>query len=716
MTQPIAEKILHLRRLLHHYNAEYYLHHRSPVSDREFDALMHELEALEQAHPELYDPNSPTQRVGSDLGSASFATVRHKVPMLSLGNTYSIAEVETFYQRTAGSLGHAPFNLNCELKFDGLSISLEYEDYRLARAVTRGDGRQGDDVTENVRTIRTIPLVIDRDKGAPPQFEVRGEVLMPWSSFESLNAEREAAGEPLMANPRNAASGTLKNKSSAVAAKRRLDAIFYQLIADEVTTQTHSEHIRLLREWGFKVSDHSAVAHSLAEVEAYINHWDRERSRLPVATDGIVLKVDSIEQQQQLGFTSKSPKWAIAYKFAAERAETVLRSVSYQVGRTGVITPVANMDPVQLAGTVVKRASLHNEDIIKKLDLHVGDRVWVEKAGEIIPQIVGVNVEARSSNPDLGEKVCFVTHCPVCHTPLVRYEGEAGTYCPAQYGCEPQMKGRIEHFVSRDAMNIQSIGPKTIDTLYANHGINDCADLYNLRVSDLTGEKGERQRSAEVMVEGIAQSRQQPFDRVLYALGIRFVGKVAALTLARHFGSIDRLIQATPDRLTEAEGIGPVIAQSVCDYFAETHNRQLVERLRAMGLQMEMTEEAAPIGHALEGKAIVISGTFEHHSRDEYKQLIAAHGGKNTGSISAKTSFILAGAAMGPAKEEKARSLGIPLVSETDFLQMIGATDTPTPTAESPTPPSLTADKQTEKPTSTQPKQTSLFDDPSLFE
>ena len=669
------ERILQLRELLHRYNRAYYVDSTSLISDFEFDALMHELEALEAAHPEMADPNSPTQRVGSDLNTNEFQTVVHAVPMLSLGNTYSPEEVTAFCGRVEEGLGRKNVDICCELKFDGLSISLVYEHGNLVRAVTRGDGTQGDDVTNNVRVIKSVPLAIPADAGCPEHFEIRGEVLMPWSSFHALNEEREIAGEPPFANPRNAASGTLKSKSSAVVERRKLDAYFYQLICDEIDVATHHEQLLLAKKWGFKVSEHIEVVHSAEEVQEYINHWDTARRDLPVATDGVVLKVDNLAFRQALGMTSKSPRWAIAYKYKADRARTLLRAVTYQVGRTGVVTPVANMDPVLLAGTIVKRASLHNEDMIEKLDLHIGDFVFVEKAGEIIPQIVGVDLDHRAAAPEeIGEKVRFATVCPVCHTPLTRYEGEAGTYCPAEYGCAPQMKGKIEHFVSRDAMGINSIGPKTIDVLYDSGRIRDIADLFDLRISDLCGADGSRERSAMNMLRGIEESKQKPFHKVVFALGIRFVGKVAAKTLAEHFKSMDALCEAGEEELQAIPGIGPVIGKSVVNYFRDEHNRKLVERLTAAGLQMQQEEKGAESGapQVLAGLRIVISGTFEKHSREEYKALIERCGGKNQSSISSQTSFILAGEGMGPSKRVKAEKLGIEILSEADFLERYG--------------------------------------------
>ena len=664
------QQIEHLRRELHRHNYNYYIKNAPTISDREFDELMAELMRLETLHPELYDANSPSQRVGSDLNN-EFTQVKHRYPMLSLANTYSRDEVQAFYDRVSQGLDGEHFDICCELKFDGLSISLVYEDGALVRAVTRGDGDQGDDVTANIKTIRSIPLLLT-DGDYPDSFEIRGEVLMPWQSFEQLNQQREQQGEALFANPRNAASGTLKSKNSSVVAQRKLDAYFYYLIGTTLPSDNHYDNLQRVREWGFKISNDMRTAHSLQEVMDYIDYWDKERSNLPVATDGIVLKVNSVSQQQRLGYTAKTPRWAIAYKFQAERALTRLNEVTYQVGRTGAVTPVANMDPVHLSGTVVRRASLHNEDIIRQLDLHIGDMVYVEKAGEIIPQVVGVDTEARSADAALGAKVEFVKTCPECGTPLVRYEGEAAHYCPNETTCPPQIKGRIEHFISRDAMNIDSLGPETIADYYARGLINNVADLYQLTAEDIMGENTTRLRSAQKVVQGIEQSKLVPFERTLYALGIRFVGKVTAKQIARHFGSLDALLDCTLEDLLAVEGVGEVIASSVKHYFAEPKNMEIVSRLRAYGLRFEVAESApSRQSAALGGKNIVISGVFQHHSREQYKEMIETHGGKNVGSISAKTSFILAGQNMGPAKLEKAQKLGIPLVSEDEFLAML---------------------------------------------
>ena len=661
------QRILELRKLLHDHNYNYYVKNSPTISDQEFDHLMDELILLEAQNPLLFDPNSPSQRVGSDL-SGDFEQVTHLRPMLSLGNTYNREEVTAFYERIRQGLEGEAFDICCELKFDGLSISLHYEEGKLVRAVTRGDGVVGDDVTRNVRTIRSIPLLLPESADYPESFEIRGEILMPWQSFEALNQQREAREEALFANPRNAASGTLKSKNSAVVAQRKLDAYLYELYTSDTASEGHYESLQRARGWGFKISEATCLAHSLDEVFQFIDYWDTMRKELPVATDGIVLKVNSYDQRQRLGFTAKSPRWAIAYKFQAERGRTVLNEVTFQVGRTGAVTPVANMEPVQLAGTIVKRASLHNADIINQLDLHLGDYVYVEKAGEIIPQIVGVDTEARSFMP--GPKVMFRTTCPECGTPLVRYEGEAAHYCPNDTQCPPQLKGRIEHFISREAMNIDSLGPETVATLFERGILRDAADLYSLTIDQLTGMEGNREKSARRLLDGIAQSREVTFDRVLFALGIRFVGKVVARLLARQFKNIDALQAATTEQLLETEGVGAIIAQSVKEYFSKADNLNLVRRLREAGLQMELPEVQLS-STLLEGMSIVISGTFTHHSREEYKAIIEANGGKNASSISKKTTFILAGENMGPSKLEKAQKLGVEIIDEDTFLERV---------------------------------------------
>lgn len=660
------ERIDWLRAELHRHNYNYYVMNAPEITDKEFDDLMHELQDLEKEHPEYADENSPTMRVGSDLNK-NFTQVAHKYPMLSLGNTYSESEVTDFYERVKKALNE-DFEICCELKYDGTSISLTYEDGKLVRAVTRGDGEKGDDVTDNVKTIRTIPLVLHGDY--PSTFEIRGEILMPWESFEALNREREAREEPLFANPRNAASGTLKSQNSSVVAARKLDAYLYYLLGEDLPADGHYECLQKAAQWGFKISEHMKKARTLQEVFDYINYWDTERKNLPVATDGIVLKVNSLRQQKNLGYTAKSPRWAIAYKFQAERALTRLNKVSYQVGRTGAITPVANLDPVQLSGTVVKRASLHNADIIEGLDLHIGDMVYVEKGGEIIPKITGVDTDARGML--LGEKVKFITRCPECSTPLVRFEGEAAHYCPNETACPPQIKGKIEHFISRRAMNIDGLGPETVDIFYRLKLIKDAADLYRLTVDDIKDLDRMGQKSAENIVNGIAASRSVPFERVLFALGIRFVGETVAKKIARSFKSIDEVEQASLETLMSIDEIGEKIAQSIVSYFGNPLNRNLVERLKEAGLQFSRSEEdLSGYTDKLAGQSIVISGVFEHHSRDEYKEMIERNGGKNVGSISSKTSFILAGANMGPAKLEKAQKLGIRIMSENEFLDLL---------------------------------------------
>ncbi|MBQ8051068.1 MAG: NAD-dependent DNA ligase LigA [Bacteroidaceae bacterium] len=665
----VKAQIDRLRAELHRHNYLYYVQNQPKIGDQEFDVMMRQLQDLEREHPEFYDPNSPTQRVGSDLNH-EFQQVVHKRLMLSLSNTYNKEEVREFYERVSEGLSGQEFQICCEMKFDGLSISLHYEHGRLVRAVTRGDGVQGDDVTENVKTIRSIPLILPEGLDYPEEFEIRGEVLMPWESFEALNRERELAEEPLFANPRNAASGTLKSKNSAVVAQRKLDAYLYYLLGEGIPGESHYDNLQKAREWGFKISPQMRLVSTLQEIYDYIDYWDQERKNLPVATDGIVLKVNSLAQQRSLGMTAKSPRWAIAYKFTAERQSTILREVTFQVGRTGAITPVANMDPVQLSGTVVRRATLNNEDFIRNLDLHLGDHVFVEKGGEIIPKIVDVDLDARDGQ--LGPRVEFITHCPECGTPLVRYEGEAAHYCPNDASCPPQLKGRIEHFISRKAMNIDSLGPETIAEYFRRGIVRDPADLYEIRRDQISGARGQKDKSASKILMGIQESTQVPFERVLYALGIRFVGEIAAKSLARNFKSIDALAQATKEQLLQVNGIGEVIAQSVVTWFQNPQNQWFVERLRSYGLQMELSEEElSEHTDRLAGQSIVISGVFAHHSRDEYKALIEKHGGKNVGSISGKTSFILAGENMGPSKLEKAQKLGIRIVGEDEFLSMI---------------------------------------------
>lgn len=661
-----GERITELRLLLHQHNYKYYVKNEPEIADEDFDMLMHELEGLERAHPDMYDPNSPTQRVGSDI-SSEFVQVAHKYPMLSLANTYNEADVREWYEGVSRGLEGEPFEVCCEQKYDGLSISLTYERGRLVRAVTRGDGVVGDDVTTNVKTIRSIPLVL-RGGDYPEEFEIRGEVLMPWAVFEQLNSEREAANEPLFANPRNAASGSLKLQNSSIVATRKLDAYLYFLMGDNIPAEGQYENMNTAENWGFKVGLGMKKARSLGEIMDYISYWDKERKKLPIATDGIVLKVNSLKQQRSLGSTAKSPRWAIAYKFKAQRERTRLLSVSYQVGRTGAITPVANMEPVLLAGTMVRRATLNNEDFIRSLDLNIGDYVYVEKGGEIIPKIVGVDVDSRDV---LAQPIRFITECPECGTKLVRYEGEAAHYCPNDTECGPQIKGRIEHFISRKAMNIESLGPETVDNYYNMGLIRNVADLYTLKISDIN-DGGKKQKSAQKIIDGIEASKSVPFERVVYALGIRMVGETSAKALARSFGDIDSLINATVERLVEIDGIGDIMAGSIRAYFDNEANMAIVERLRECGVQMSLTEEQQESRtNKLEGKIIVISGVFEKHSRDEYKAIIEQHGGKNSGSISSKTSFILAGDNMGPSKLEKAKKLGIQIMREEEFLSIL---------------------------------------------
>ena len=662
----VKDKIKALREALEQHNYNYYVLSAPTISDREFDEMMKELQVLEESHPEYADPHSPTQRVGSDL-SKEFEQVVHKYPMLSLGNTYSEDEVKDFYERIARDLNE-PFEIVAELKYDGTSISLTYEDGRLVRAVTRGDGTRGDDVTANVKTIRSVPLKLMGDR-YPATFEIRGEILLPWAEFDRLNKEREEQEEPLFANPRNAASGTLKQQNPAVVAARKLDAYFYYLLGEELPAETHFDNLEAARSWGFKIPNVIRVCNSLEDIYGYIAYWDVERKNLPVATDGIVLKVNSLRQQRNLGFTAKSPRWAIAYKFQAERAVTRLNSVSFQVGRTGAVTPVANLEPVLLAGTTVKRASLHNADIIEGLDLHLGDKVFVEKGGEIIPKIVGVDVEARGLL--VGDKVRFIRSCPECGTPLMRPEGEAAHYCPNEAGCPPQIKGKIEHFVTRRAMNI-NMGPETVEDLYEAGYIKDTADLYTLEIADLLRLERWADKSARNLMASLEESKQVPFERVLYGLGIRFVGETVAKRLVSAFHSMEQLEQASFEDLTAVDEIGERIARSIIAYFADERNRTLVNRLMEYGLQMSVPEEKlANRSEKLKGLSIVISGTFAKHSRDEYKAMIEQHGGKNSGSVSGKTDYILAGDNMGPAKLEKAAKLGVKIINEDEFLNMI---------------------------------------------
>ena len=662
----VKEHIESLRQQINQHNHNYYVNNAPVISDQDFDMLLKELERLEKEHPEYDDPYSPTHRVGSDL-TKGFRQIVHERPMLSLGNTYSVGEVEEFVSRCRDGLPGQQVEIVGEMKFDGTSISLLYEHGRLVRAVTRGDGEKGDDVTENVITIKSIPLQLNGDD-YPDRFEIRGEILLPWKEFERLNQERAFNEEPLFANPRNAAAGSIKMQNSAEVARRGLDAYFYYLIGDNLPYDTHYDNLQAARRWGFKVSDITKVMHSIEEVDAYISYWDTERKNLPVATDGLVFKVNSLRQQLNLGFTAKSPRWAIAYKFQAERALTKLQFVSFEVGRTGVITPVANLEPVLLSGTIVKRASLHNADIVRQLDIHFDDMLYVEKGGEIIPKITGVELSQRLSG---SLPIEFVTHCPSCGSALERVEGEAAWVCPNTYGCEPQIVGRIEHFVGRRMMNIDGIGEETARLLFDVGLISNIADIYDLKMADLQSLEGFGQRSAERVLEGIEASKQAPFARVLFALSIPYVGETGAKKIARAVGNIDTLMAMTAEQLTQIEDVGPRIAASIVGYFAHESNRDIVERLRRAGVQLAVEESDQPKSDKLTGKSIVISGTFSQHSRDEYKAMIEANGGKNVGSISKKTDFVLAGENMGPAKLEKASKLGIQIINEEQFLEMI---------------------------------------------
>lgn len=666
------DRILTLRKELHEHNRRYYVLNQPIISDQQFDFMMHELQELEAHHPELADPNSPTQRVGSDLNQ-QFKQVTHKFPMLSLANTYNAEDVREWYNQVTKGLDGQPFEVCCEMKYDGLSISLTYEHGKLIRAVTRGDGVQGDDVTNNVRTINSIPLQLSGDNYMD-SFEIRGEILLPWDNFQRLNAEREEAGEMPFANPRNAASGTLKSQSSRVVAERGLDAYLYYIIGEDLPCDGHYENLEMARQWGFKISNGMKKVNSLQGILDFIEYWDTKRKDLPVATDGIVLKVNSLRQQRLLGSTAKSPRWAIAYKYKAERACTPLLEVTYQVGRTGAITPVANMEPVQLAGTTVRRATLNNEDFIRSFDLHLGDYVYVEKGGEIIPKIVGVDTSRRNAD---AKPVQFITHCPECGAELVRYEGEAAHYCPNDSQCPPQIKGRIEHFIARKAMNIMTLGPETVDDYFQRGLIHNIADLYDLTAQQIDP-SGSKRKSALNVIKAIEDSTKVPFERVVFALGIRFVGVTTAKLLARHFHDIDSLMNASLEQLLEVEGVGQVIAESIIRYFHDETNLSILQRLRDKGLQMRLTEEEiANASDILKGKSVVISGVFSHHSRDEYKAIIEQHGGKNVGSISSKTSFILAGDNMGPSKLQKAKSLGIEIMNEDQFLALIEGVTSP---------------------------------------
>ena len=661
------QRVDELRRIINAHNYRYYVLNEPSISDRDFDNLLKELEQIEKDHPELDDPLSPTHRVGSDL-TTGFEQAMHIRPMLSLGNTYSVEEVDSFFARVKDGLEGEEFEIVGEMKFDGTSISLIYEDGRLVRAVTRGDGTRGDVVTENIKTIRSIPLTL-QGEGWPHSLEIRGEVLLPWKEFDRLNSERAFNEEPLFANPRNAASGTLKLMAPKEVAKRGLDVIFYYVLGDTLPYDNHYDNLMAARSWGFKISEHVRLLHSTEQVNEYISYWEKERKALPVATDGLVLKVNSLKQQLNLGFTAKSPRWAIAYKFPAERALTRLRYVSFEVGRMGLITPVSNLEPVLLSGTVVKRASLHNQDIMQRLDLHEHDMLWVEKGGEIIPKITGVDESQRLNGT---KPVEFVTHCPACGTPLVRVEGEAAWVCPNKFGCTPQIAGRIEHFVGRRMMNIEGIGEEMVQQLVESGLVKDIADIYDLTVERLTSLEGVADKGARRIIKGIEESKQVPFERVVYALSIPYVGETGSKKLARALGDIDTIASTPYEKLVEIEDIGPRIAESIINYFKNEKNREIVQRLREAGVQMAM-----PDGHDLTlsetfaGKTIVISGTFTHHSRDEYKAIIESHGGKNGSSVSKKTDFILAGDNMGPAKLEKAAKLGVPVLDEESFLGML---------------------------------------------
>ena len=666
---PEKERIEYLRRELHRHNYNYYVANSPEIGDKEFDMLMKELEALEAEHPEMYDPNSPTQRVGSDL-STGFEQVRHIYPMLSLANTYSIDDVEAWFKRVDEALSGQDVTIVGEMKFDGSGISLIYEHGKLVRAVTRGDGEVGDVVTDNIRTIKSIPLQL-QGSGWPDFFEIRGEVLLPWAAFDRLNAERAEAGEPLFANPRNAAAGTMKLLNPAEVAHRGLDAYLYYLLGDNLPYDNHYDNMMAARSWGFKVSDAMTCLHSIDEVDKYINYWDKSRKTLPVATDGLVFKVNSLRQQLNLGFTAKSPRWAVAYKFAAERALTRLRFVSFDVGRMGIITPVANLEPVLLSGTVVKRASMHNEDIMRTLDIHEDDMLYVEKGGEIIPKITGVEISERTPG---APPVSFVSHCPACGARLVRVEGEAAWVCPNKEGCVPQIVGRIEHFVGRHMMNIDGIGEETAAALFAHGFIRNVADLYDLTAMQLMTIEGFGAKSAERVIAGIEASKEVPFERVVFALSIPFVGETTARKVARAAKNIDTLMSMPTEQLEAIEDVGSRIAASIANFFADEQNKRMVERLRVAGLKMEVAvaSESQPLSDTLAGKTFVISGVFAKHSREEYKSHIERHGGKNSGSISKKTDYVLAGENMGPAKLEKANKLGIPVISEDDFLRMTG--------------------------------------------
>lgn len=658
------KEIKQLRDEIRRHERLYYVDSAPEISDRAFDELIHRLQTLEEMNPEMIDPSSPTQRVGTDR-TEEFVRVNHQYPMLSLANTYSYEEVASFYQRVKGGLGGSDFHITAELKFDGLSISLIYEQGRLLRAVTRGDGTSGDDVTANIRTIRSIPLEL-YGAGYPSTFEIRGEVLMPFAAFDRLNEDRKEAGEDLFANPRNAASGTLKQLDPTVVASRGLDAYFYYIPGNPIAQDSHYERLQEANSWGLKVSQETKRLGTLDEVYEYLTYWDKERRRLPVATDGVVLKVDSIHQQEELGYTSKSPRWAIAYKFQTERERSRLISVSYQVGRTGAVTPVANLEPVLISGTTVRRASLHNADIIRELDLHEGDYVYIEKGGEIIPKIVGVDVEHRSPE---GAPIVFPDHCPDCQTKLLRNEGEAACYCPNAAACPPQIKGRIEHYASRNAANI-NIGPETIDLLYNEGLLGNVADLYRLEVAQINGLPSISVKASTNLIASIDESRHRPLESYYFGLGIRYVGITVARALSRRYRNVLDMAAATEEDLAEVDGVGRVIAKSVVEYFQDEASRDLIDQLIALGVELkrEAADEISPEEQSLAGLTVVISGTFEQHSREDYQRIIERLGGKMSSSISKKTSFVLAGEKMGPSKREKAESLGLEILTEEAFI------------------------------------------------
>jgi DNA ligase (NAD+) len=672
--EPEREELKRLRKELEEANYKYYVLNQPTISDREFDEKMHRLQDLEAMYPDMFDASSPTQHVGSDLAVTGyglrvtgnkFETVKHKYPMLSLANSYSREEIEDWVRKLPSGA-----EIVCELKYDGLSISLWYEHGVLVRALTRGDGQQGDDVIANIKTIKSIPWKIERTD-VPEFFELRGEVLLPWTRFEALNKEREEQEEALFANPRNAASGTLKLQDPKEVARRGLEAYLYYMLGENLPGKTHFERLEIAKSWGFHISDAIKVCHSVDEVMNYIAYWDTERKNLPVATDGIVLKVNDLAQQEELGYTAKTPRWAIAYKFPAEKQLTLLKEITYQVGRTGVVTPVANLEPVQLSGTMVQRATLHNEDFIKSLDIRPGDRVWVEKGGEIIPKITGRADRNDEMSASLNDKMVFPTTCPECGATLVRVEGEAAWRCPNEAGCPPQIKGKIEHFVSRKAMNIDGLGEETIDLLYRQGLLHNIADIYDLKLEDIAAQERLGEKSAQNMLAGIEASKHVPWSRVLFALGIRMVGETTAKKIAKRYTSIDTLQWATAEQLCAIEDVGPQIAENIVKYFEDIRNLEILDRLRKAGLQFEGEAAEEPTSDKLAGMSIVISGTFSQHSRDEYKALIETHGGKNSGSVSKKTSFILAGDNMGPEKRKKAEDLGIRLVNEEEFRLMI---------------------------------------------